>query len=124
MRGYLLPFEGSKNLRDTIAGVKVEFIVAGDFPGDGKPKPVAFPSPDSVAVEIEGMRFVSLEALIELKLASGISHPLRAKDIVDVQELIGVLGLDTDVASLLNPYVRDKYLELVRLIRENPVPPE
>src|SRR5207249_3523672 len=44
-RGYLPPFEGSKHLRDTVTGVKVEFLVTGEFPGDGKPKPVAFPDP-------------------------------------------------------------------------------
>src|SRR5436305_4129022 len=43
--GYLPPFEGSKNLRDTDSGVRVEFIVTGEYPGDGKPKPVAFPNP-------------------------------------------------------------------------------
>ena len=43
--GYLPPFPRSKNLRDTENGVRVEFLVAGDFPGDGKPKPLAFPDP-------------------------------------------------------------------------------
>ena len=43
--GYLPPFQGSKNLRDTEHGVKIEFLVTGEFPGDGKPKPVAFPAP-------------------------------------------------------------------------------
>lgn len=119
-RGYLPPFEGSKNLRDTRTGVKVEFIVSGDYPGDGKPKPVAFPDPAAVAVEIEGFRFLSLEALIQLKLASGLSNPLRAKDVVDVQELIAALKLGEELADRLDPSVRDKYLELVRLIREAP----
>ena len=57
--GYLPPFQGSKNLRDTEHGVKIEFLVSGDFPGDGKPKPVAFPRPESVAVEIDGVRYVA-----------------------------------------------------------------
>src|SRR5436190_10889303 len=35
-RGYLPPFEGSKNLRDTEYGVRIEFLVTGDYPGDGK----------------------------------------------------------------------------------------
>jgi hypothetical protein len=123
-RGYLPPFEGSKNLRDTIAGVKVEFIVTGDYPGDGKPKPVAFPNPSEVSVEIEGCRFLSLEKLIELKLASGLTNPLRGQDIIDVQKLIEVVGLDEEFATKLNPFVRDKFLDLVRLIRANPQPPE
>src|SRR4051812_17344046 len=41
--GYLPPFGGSKHLRDTETGVKIEFLVTGEYPGDGKPKPVAFP---------------------------------------------------------------------------------
>jgi hypothetical protein len=32
-RGYLPPFAGSKNLRDTESGVRIEFLVAGDYPG-------------------------------------------------------------------------------------------
>src|SRR5438552_741865 len=43
--GYLPPFTGSKHLRDTDSGVRVEFLTTGDYPGDGKPKPVAFPDP-------------------------------------------------------------------------------
>src|SRR5882672_619148 len=43
--GYTPPFAGSKHLRDAEHGVKVEFLVTGDFPGDGKPKDVAFPNP-------------------------------------------------------------------------------
>ena len=47
--GYVPPFSGSKNLRDTEHGVRIEFLIAGEFPGDGKPKPVAFLSPNRPA---------------------------------------------------------------------------
>src|SRR5262245_12252524 len=40
--GYLPPFANSKNLRDTETGVRIEFLITGGFPGDGKPKPVSF----------------------------------------------------------------------------------
>lgn len=123
-RGYLPPFEGSKHLRDTDSGVKIEFLTTGEFPGDGKPKPVAFPNPADVRVQGAGAWFLSLPALVELKLASGISNPLRGKDIVDVQELISELKLTEDFASQLNEFVRDKFLDLVRLIRDNPKPAE
>lgn len=122
--GYLPPFAGSKHLRDTDSGVKVEFVTTGEFPGDGKRKPVAFPNPADVRVEGAGVWFLSLPALVELKLASGISNPLRGKDIVDVQELISALDLGEDFAGQLNPFVRDKFRELVRLIRDNPKPAE
>lgn len=64
-RGYLPPFEGSKQLRDTEAGVRVEFLVTGEYPGDGKPKPVAFPDPSTVGIEINGMSILTLPRLVE-----------------------------------------------------------
>jgi hypothetical protein len=118
--GYLPPFQGSKHLRDTESGVKVEFLTTGEFPGDGKPKPVAFPNPAEVRVEGGGVWFLSLPALIELKLASGMTNPLRGKDLVDVQELISTLNLGDDFAARLNPFVQDKFRDLVRLIHDNP----
>jgi len=33
--------------------VRIEFLVSGQYPGDGKPKPVAFPDPADVAVKID-----------------------------------------------------------------------
>jgi hypothetical protein len=110
--GYVPPFAGSKNLRDTATGVRVEFLVTGQFPGDGKPKPVAFPDPATVAVEIDGIRYIGLPSLLELKLASGMSNITRAKDIGDVLELIRTLKLPRNTTGQLNPYVQPKFLEL------------
>jgi hypothetical protein len=121
--GYIPPFAGSKNLRDTENGVRVEFLIAGEFPGDGKPKPVAFPDPAQVGVEISGVRYLSLPALVELKIASGMTNLGRLKDLADVQELIKAVTLSADFAEQLNPYVRDKYLELWQGIRDSPVGP-
>src|SRR5690349_20244683 len=42
-RGYVDLRPGGKAVRDTVNGVKIDFLIAGDFPGDGKPKPIAFP---------------------------------------------------------------------------------
>ncbi len=123
--GYVPPFTGSKNLRDTEFGVRIEFLVAGDYPGDGKPKPVAFPEPDEAAVPIEGIRFLSLPKLVELKLASGMTGGIhRLKDLTDVVELIKVLSLSDRFADQLNPYVRDKYLELWQAVRDAPPGPD
>jgi hypothetical protein len=119
-RGYVLPFEGSKNLRESDSGVRIEFLVAGDYPGDGKPKPVAFPNPDTCRVEMGGIQFLQLPALIELKLASGMTNPGRIRDLADVQELIGLLRLSEGFAEQLNPYVRDKYRELWTAVHNDP----
>jgi hypothetical protein len=118
--GYVAPFQGSKNLRDADTGVRIEFLVAGEYPGDGKPKPVEFPDPAAVGVERDGVRYLSLPMLIELKLASGLTNPLRLKDIVDVQELIRLLKLPSGFADQLDPSVRGKFLELWTVIQENP----
>jgi Uncharacterised nucleotidyltransferase len=121
--GYLPPFAGSKNLRDAEHGVRVEFLIAGEFPGDGKPKPVAFPDPAKVAVEIRGVRYLSLPSLVELKIASGMTNLGRLKDLADVQELIRAAHLTAEFAAELNPYVREKYLELWHGVQESPVGP-
>ena len=111
--GYRPPFANSKNLRDTDNGVRIEFLVAGEYPGDGKAKPVAFPEPGRVAVEQDGVRLLNLEGLIELKLASGISGGVgRLKDLADVVEVIKMLGLPETMADRLNPYVGGRYREL------------
>jgi hypothetical protein len=110
--GYVPPFAKSKNLRDTENGVKIEFLIAGDFPGDGKPKPVAFPDPGAASFDADGVRYLNLDALITLKLASGMTAPGRARDLSDVMELIKALGLSLGYADQLDPYVQAKYREL------------
>lgn len=110
--GYLPQHERSRNLRDTEYGVRIEFLTAGDFPGDGKPKPVAFPQPADVSFESGGVCYIELENLIELKLASGMTNPGRLRDLSDVMELIRTLDLPVDFTKNLNPYVRDKFDEL------------
>lgn len=118
--GYLPPFAGSKQLRDTDTGVRIEFLTTGGYPGDGKPKPVAFPDPRDCGVEIRDMRFLQLPKLLELKLASGMTNPRRGKDLVDVQMLIEALDLPQAFATQLNLFVQDKYQEIWTMIHSNP----
>ncbi len=54
-RGYLAPFVGSKQLRDFESGVRIEFLVQGEYPGDGKPKPISFPDPATSGILIDGI---------------------------------------------------------------------
>ncbi len=110
--GYVRPTPQSRTLRDAESGVRIEFLVTGQFPGDGKPKPVAFPDPATVTVELDGIAFVNLPKLIELKLASGMTSPSRLRDLADVMELIKVLQLPADFAGKLDSYVQPKYREL------------
>ena len=118
--GYVPAFPGArKRLKSTVDGVTIEVMTTGEYPGDGKPKPVSMPEPDKASTEIDGIKFVTLEKLIELKLASGISAPDRLKDLADVQELIKIRKLDAEFALKLNPYVREKYRELEAAVRNS-----
>ena len=112
--GYRPAFDGAKKrFRTTAENIPVDIITSGEFPGDGKPKPVAFPDPAAVTVMIDGIKTITLEKLIELKLASGMTAGDRIKDLGDVQEMIKVKSLDSSFAERLDPYVRAKYLELL-----------
>jgi len=93
-------------------------MTSGEYPGDGEPKPVAMPEPTSAAIEIDGVQFVTLEQLIELKLASGMTAPDRLRDLADVQELIKIRALQKDFVDRLDPYVRDKFLELCESVEK------
>jgi len=114
-RGYRPAFDGAKRtFRDTDTGVRIEIVTAGEYPGDGLPKPVAFPDPAApeAAVEIQGVRVVTLETLIELKLASGTSASHRLRDLADVQDLIVRLVLPLTLAEQLDASVRGAYRDL------------
>lgn len=111
-RGFLPQFQGArKKLRDTKNGIPVDFITTGEYPGDGKPKPVRFPDPKDSSIEIDGKRVLKLEKIIELKLASGLTNPNRLNDLGDVQRLIEHLNLPLDLAEQLDPSVRDTYIQ-------------
>ncbi|HXM48976.1 MAG TPA: hypothetical protein VN956_14125 [Pyrinomonadaceae bacterium] len=116
--GYAPAFQGArKRLRSTRDGTPIEFISSGEYPGDGKPKPVSFPEPSESSVEIDGVKFPTLEKLIELKLASGMTAPDRLKDLADVQELVKIRLLSSEFADKLNPYVREEFLKLLEAVR-------
>lgn len=113
-RGYLPePAKSKKHFRNTQTKTKVEFLTTGEYPGDGRPKPVAFPDPSSAAIDLEGFNVVSLSVLMNLKLASGMTQPSRRRDLADVQELIRIHGLGAEFASQLDPSVWGTFMSLV-----------
>jgi hypothetical protein len=114
-RGYRPAFEGEqKKFRATERNIPIEVITTGEYPGDGKPKPISFPDPKDSHVIINGIKTITLEMLINLKLASGMTDPGRLKDLADVQELIKLKGLAAPFIDKLHPYVKEKFLELHR----------
>lgn len=115
--GYRPAFPGSRNLRDSELGVRIEFLVAGEFPGDGRPKPVAFPDPISAGFRHDGVSYVNLPSLIETKLAAGITEPGRMKDLADVQEMVRILNLPREMSEQIHPFVRNRYVEIWQATR-------
>ena len=116
-RGYRPAFESATKKFRTTDKVPIEIITSGEYPGDGLPKPVVFPDPADHAVVIGGVKTISLEKLIELKLASGMTASDRLKDLADVQELIKVKRLNTNFAEKLDGSVREKFVELAEGVR-------
>lgn len=66
---------------------------------------------------IDGVRVVSLKDLIAIKLRTGLRHPHRAKDTVDVMELIRVVPLDKSFATKLPKDLRPDFKKLVDTVR-------
>lgn len=118
-KGYVMAFAGaSKSFRDTQTQVKVEALITGEYPGDGKPKPVVFPDPIVASIERDGYRVITLEKLIELKLASGMTAPHRLRDLADVQDLISALDLPLDLEERLDESVRGEYRRLWEAVQQ------
>lgn len=118
-RGYVEKFPGSRGLRDTEHRIDIDVVLAGDYPGDGQPKPVVFPDPARAAQRGARVALLPLAAFIELKLASGITAPHRLRDLADVQELIRIQRLPRAFAEGLDASVRPKYLELWQAVSDH-----
>jgi len=114
-KGYAERVPGTGKLLDTEHGVNIDVLSTGRFPGDDKPKPIAFPDPTTTALRGERFALLPMPRYVELKLASGMVAPHRGKDLVDVQALIKSAQLPREVALELHPWVRDKFLELWEL---------
>jgi hypothetical protein len=111
-RGYAEREPGTGKLVDTELGVHIDVLSTGRFPGDDRPKPIAFPDPATTAIRGAPFALLPIERWIELKLASGMVAPHRLKDLADVQELIRSASLPQSLAERLDPWVREKFLEL------------
>src|SRR5207237_10787641 len=114
-KGYEERAPGTGKLLDSEHGVNIDVLSTGRFPGDDKPKPIAFPDPAAVALRGERFALLPMPRFIELKLASGMVAAHRGKDLVDLQELIKSASLPASVAEDLHPWVRAKFLELWQL---------
>jgi hypothetical protein len=101
----------------SVSGVAVQFVVAGANEGPGQE--ATFPSPSDAkhVTTIEGLPVLSLEQLIQAKLACGLGNLRRThKDLADVVELIAIHRLDGSFARFLHKSVRKEFRQLVRRV--------
>ncbi len=117
-KGYSERVVGTGKLLDTDFDVHIDVLSTGRFPGDDKPKPIAFPDPTTMAIRGAPFAMLPVARWIELKLASGMVAKHRLKDLADVQELIRSGRLPPEVADDLHPWVRGKFDELRQAVEE------
>jgi len=99
--------------RDRLTQVIVRLHRSGDWAGyKGRSREIRFPDPGE-AVAVEGLRTVSLERLIALKLVTW-----RRKDWADVIALIRENRLDEGFAQKLPGFLRMAYLQCYDEMRE------
>ncbi len=91
-----------KGLREAEHEMDMDVVTSGEHAGSEE-SPVVYPPPDSDAfVELGGVRFPTLETLVEFKIASGVWRH-RHLDLGDVQNRIRIHGLDEGFANRLRP---------------------
>ena len=111
-RGYAERVTGTGKLIDTEFNVHVDVLSTGRFPGDDKPKPIAFPDPALAAIRGRPFAMLTMANWVELKLASGMVAAHRGKDLVDVQELVRSASVPLEFVNELHPWVRAKFEEI------------
>jgi hypothetical protein len=114
----LIRKEDSKLARETLEGMRVQLLLAGDRAGIDSE--VNLPDPDDTAAttEIEDLPVLTLAKLIESKIACGLGNLRRThKDFADVVELILQNRLNSSFARYLHKSLRTTYRSLVRTSR-------
>ena len=93
--------------------VPVHFYLTGHYPGYSGPAPITFPHPLAVRERIQGVYYVDLATLVQLKLAAG-----RPRDLADAVDLTRVNKLQQDYRERIHPDLRVKFIgcldEIVR----------
>jgi hypothetical protein len=94
--------------------VSFDILFSGNFRGNGKPGPIAYPDPSTVGLLIEDLLVVDLPNLVQLNLVAG-----RYQDFADVVNLIRENQLAEDFSIKLHESIRADYLECLEEMRCN-----
>ncbi len=101
-----------RRFRDRVTGVAIDFAITGIRPGWFRPSLWAYPDPESVIETIDGVSYVKLRTLVELKLATG-----RYRDLADAAGLIAVHHLDETYTHQLDPCLHPLFIHCLKEVR-------
>ncbi|MBY0526888.1 MAG: hypothetical protein K2R98_26075 [Gemmataceae bacterium] len=95
-----------RRFKDRANNVSVDFLVAGMYPGSGKPGPISYPDPERTSQLIKKLRVINLQTLITLKLSAR-----RHQDFADVVSLITAHDLAEPFLDQLHPALHQDFIE-------------
>jgi hypothetical protein len=95
-----------RRFHDSTTGIQVDILVTGHAPGPRQSDCVEYPRPSEASVVLNGVGYLTLLWLIQVKLAR---HWFR--DLADVVSLILANNLDETFGEHLHPSVRADFIE-------------
>jgi hypothetical protein len=110
---YRLPATTRKFI-DKETGVSVRFFVGESRAGSIGNTTILYPPPAGVREFDDGVYFVDLATLLNVKLARGCEELPLSREIADVQEIIKSLCLTEGLAAQLHPAVRPAFISICR----------
>lgn len=113
--GYEVQDDRPVIVRDTESNVAIAVHLAGDFPGASGPEAVRFPPPELAVMGPDGIPYLTLDQLLDAKLAICAADPHAYKAMADVISLIRANQLSADYSQDLDPCVAADYLPFWRL---------
>ena len=99
---------------DRTTGMKVHVLVSGHCPGPRQPGAIEYPNPTQAAVVIDGVPYLSLLWLVQVKLARRCFY-----DLADVVSLIRSNRLDETYLSRLDSSARNDFANCFEEIRRD-----
>jgi hypothetical protein len=114
--GYVLAPDSKRAIIDQETSMKIHVVLTGEHPSH-RATMVTYPKP--AGREIEGVKYLNLSDLIEMKLAAGMA-PAGMRHLGDVVDLIRARRLSAQFRELLNESVRGEYDRLWSAVQNTP----
>lgn len=101
-----------RRLFEKTSGIAIDLHVAGAIVPSGEKRGFAWPEPDGSSVMIDGLKVLSLPAILNLKLSDEAPRALQLRHLADGMELIKAIRPPASFEMQLHPAVRSTYRRL------------